>query len=116
MAEVLRWWRQYRTSSGSMPVREFVDALDPQDSEAIRAAMRDVALFGRSAARHLRGDIYEVRVRGPIHAWRVLFSAEGSRHHVLLAHSAFEKKTQKRPDRELELAERRLRDWRSRGR
>ena len=58
MAEVLRWWRQYRTSAGSMPVREFVDALDPQDSEAIRAAMRDVALFGRSAARHLRGDIY----------------------------------------------------------
>ena len=71
-------------------------------SEAIRAAMRDVALFGRSAARHLRGDIYEVRVRGPIHAWRVLFSVEGSRHHVLLALSAFEKKTQKTPDRELE--------------
>src|SRR5512134_1758755 len=104
MAEVLRWWRQYRTSSGSMPVREFVDALHPQDSEAIRAAMRDVALFGRSAAvicaatsttsgsagRSTRGGCCSLRREG--------------RHHLLLALSAFEKKTQKTTDRELELA------------
>ncbi|MFN0088890.1 MAG: type II toxin-antitoxin system RelE/ParE family toxin [Acidimicrobiales bacterium] len=77
--------------------------------------MREVALVGRSAARHLRGDVYEVRVRRSGRAWRLLFSAEGNRQHILLALSGFEKKTQKTPDRELELAEARLRDWRQRG-
>lgn len=77
--------------------------------------MARVQAEGRSLARHLRGDLYEVRVSNGGRAWRVLCSAEGRRHHVLLALSSFEKKTQRTPDRELELAERRLNDWRSVG-
>ncbi|MGH9137202.1 MAG: type II toxin-antitoxin system RelE/ParE family toxin [Acidimicrobiales bacterium] len=45
-----------------------------------------------------------------------MFAAEGSRGQVLLAVSAFSKKTQKTPPREITLAERRLGDWRRRGR
>lgn len=116
MVEHRRWWRFYRTTSGAVPVREFLAELDAVDREAIRAALREIRTHGRTFARHLRGDLYEVRVSSRGRAWRVVFAAEGSRHHVLLALSSFEKKSQKTPDRELELAERRLKDWRSRGR
>lgn len=116
MVETRRWWRYYSTTTGAVPVREFLSALDDGDRDAIRAAMAQVRTEGRVLARHLRGHVYEVRVSNGGRAWRVLFSAEGRRHHVLLALSSFEKKSQKTPDRELELAEDRLRDWRSRGR
>jgi hypothetical protein len=49
-------------------------------------------------------------------SFRVLFSTEGRFSQVLLSLSAFEKRTQKTPKRELELAESRLGDWRARGR
>jgi len=44
--------------------------------------------------------------------FRLLFSAEGRYSQVLLSLSAFEKRTQKTPLRELLLAENRLRAWR----
>jgi len=110
-----RQWRYYRTEAGAMPARDFLASLDVDDAKAIRAGMRIVAESGRSAARHVRGDIYEVRVRRSGRAWRVLFSTEGRFAHVLLAVSAFEKKTSRTPKAEIDLAEARLRDWRRRG-
>ena len=67
-------------------------------------------------ARHLRGDIWEVRIDAERKAFRVLFSSEGRSQQVLLALEAFTKKTQKTPARAIQLAERRLADWRRRGR
>jgi phage-related protein len=78
--------------------------------------MRVVALEGVAAAKHLRGDVYEVRADGDRVALRVLFAQEGKRGQVLLALDAYSKKTQKTPPQTLRLAERRLRDWRSRAR
>ena len=78
--------------------------------------MKEVAIEGLTAARHLRGDIYEVRAFAPNGSYRVLFAAEGKHGQVLLALEAISKKTQKTPTKTLELAERRLKDWRSRGR
>ena len=78
--------------------------------------MKEVAGEGLRFARHLRGDIWEVRIEAERKAFRVLFSPEGRSQQVLLALEAFTKKTQKTPARAIELAERRLADWRSRGR
>jgi len=50
------------------------------------------------AARHLRGDIYEVRADAPTRSFRLLFSAEVVRS-GLLSLSAFER-TQKRAERD----------------
>lgn len=97
-------------------MREYLSNLDPADRARVRLAMLAVALEGRAAARHLQGDIYEARAGRGGRAWRVLFAAEGRSHHVLLALSAFEKKTQQTPRSELDLAQARLRDWRERGR
>ena len=77
--------------------------------------MKTVRVEGLVAARHLRGDIYEVRVSGMNKAYRILFAAEGRFGHVLLAVHAIEKRTQRTPPREIALAETRLSDWRRRG-
>jgi phage-related protein len=78
--------------------------------------MKDVQINGLTVARHVRGEIFEVRASGTRAAYRVLFVTEGAKSQVLLAVSAFTKKTQKTPVAEIRLAERRLADWRRRGR
>lgn len=117
-ADARRRWRFYRTAAGAEPVRDFLAAaaLPSDDRDEILAAMKDVQINGLPVARHVRGDIYEVRASGARASYRVLFAAEGARGQVLLAVSAFSKKTKKTPPRELALAERRLGDWRRRAR
>lgn len=110
-----RQWRFYETKAGNRPVKVFLDDLPSADAAEVVAAMKHVADVGLEAARHLRGDIYEVRVDGENRAYRILFSAEGKFHHVLLALEGFTKKTQKTPPKAIQLAERRLSEWRSRG-
>jgi phage-related protein len=68
-----------------------------------------------AAARHLRGEIYEVRADGDRRTYRLLFAPEGRRSQVLLALEGFSKKTQKTPPEKIRLAERWLADWRRRG-
>lgn len=111
-----RRWRYYETTTGAKPAKEFLDGLDDRDRDAVRAAMQAVRVMGVSAARHLRGDVSEARAGRAGRAWRVLFATEGDMDQVLLAVTAFEKKTQKTPPAEIELAERRLMDWRRRAR
>lgn len=115
---VRRRWRFYRTAAGGVPVRDFLSssALPVADRDEILAAMKDVQVNGLPVARHVRGDIYEVRAAGARAAYRVLFATEGAKNQVLLAVSAFNKKTQKTPPGEIATAERRLADWRARGR
>ncbi len=111
-----RWWRFYKTNVGRCPVREFLAGLTDVDAAAVAVEMSDVAREGTRAARHLRGDIYEVRADGDKHTFRILFAREGRRGQVLLALEAFSKKTRRTPKQTLELAERRLADWRGRSR
>jgi len=77
--------------------------------------MKYLAVEGMRAARHLRGDIWEVRVDGAKRTYRVLFSSEGRFGQVLLALEGFTKKTQETPARTIDLAARRLADWKKRG-
>lgn len=88
--------------------------LGTNDRAAVTAAMADVAQNGKKVARHLRGEIHEVRADGEDVIYRLLFATEGRYSHVLLALVFFVKKTQKTPPDQIDLAERRLVDWRSR--
>jgi phage-related protein len=111
-----RRWRDYRTALGGRPVKDFLDELTDEEAASVVAGMKEVAERGLVAAKHLRGDIYEVRADASARTFRVLFAAEGRFSQVLLSLSGFAKKSQKTPPRELHLAESRLTDWRSRGR
>jgi len=110
-----RRWRDYRTAAGKRPVREFLVGLSDADAAAVLAAMAAVRAQGLRAARHLKGDIYEVRADGERQTFRILFANEGKSGRILLALEGFSKKTQKTPPEKVRLAERRLADWRRRG-
>jgi len=76
--------------------------------------MREVRDEGTRFARHLRKEIYEARADGDTSSFRVLFASEGAKGRVLLALVAFRKQTQRTPPRIIDLALRRLADWRER--
>jgi len=78
--------------------------------------MATVREEGLRAARHLKGDIYEVRAYGDRQTFRILFAIEGRAGQVLLSLDGFSKKAQKTSPEKIRLAERRLADWRQRGR
>jgi len=108
-----RWW-DYETAAGNRPVKAFLMSLTSEDRAAIQAEMAIVKAQGMREARHVRGDIYEVRARGKDGIYRILFAREGKYKHVLLALEGFTKKMQQTPTRSIEVAETRLADWRSR--
>lgn len=108
-------WRLYTTAAGASPVRDFIRSLPREHAAEIRADMNVVRVQGLEAARHLAGDVYEVRTSVDGQQYRVLFALEGIGGRVLLAVEAFQKKTQRTPPRTIELAQKRLAEWRRRG-
>jgi phage-related protein len=64
-------------------------------------AVRDQGL---QAARHIEGDIWEVRADGDRVIYRILFAEEGSRGQILLALEGLNKKTPKTPRATIDLA------------
>ncbi|MFL5660781.1 MAG: type II toxin-antitoxin system RelE/ParE family toxin [Ktedonobacteraceae bacterium] len=114
-SEYERQWRDYRTENGARPVRDFLLALPDEDRAAILEEMKYVREHGKSAARHVRKDIYEVRAIYDTKAYRILFASEGHSNHILLSLEGFQKKTRETPKAKIDLAEKRLADWRRRG-
>ncbi len=88
-------------------------SLTSDERAEIAAAMREVSRDGLVAAKHLTGDIYEVKADTNDKFFRVLFAAEGRYGQVLLSLEAFAKKSNKTPKAKLDLAEKRLKSWRT---
>ncbi len=110
-----RQWQYYRTESGARPVRDYLDSLPEADRVAILAEMGEVRQQGMGAARHLRGEIWEVRASHDTNAYRVLFAPVGRFSQVLLSLESFSKKTPRTPSQKIDVAEQRLADWRRQG-
>lgn len=110
-----RRWRYYETQAGQCELDDFLDGLTDEDYASVIAEMKVVAAEGTRAARHLDGEIYEVRASGKDVIYRVLFATEGKRKQILLGLEAFAKKTQRTPQQQIDNAKARLRDWRERG-
>src|SRR5229473_1761146 len=113
-----RQWRFYRSSAGREPVREFLDQVTDEDAAAIAVAMKQVRDVGRGHVdvNHLRGEIWQVEIDGKRVIYRLLFAEEGRFSQVLLALEIVNKKWQSAKSRHIQLAERRLTEWRARGR
>lgn len=97
-------------------MHEFLKTLTDEEAADVVAAMHEVSRVGLRAAKHVEGELYEVKAESDRQTFRVLFALEGKHDQVLLSLEAFSKKQRKLPREKIELAKRRLRDWRSRSR
>lgn len=97
----------FRTESGTEPVREWLRTLSKADKLAIGADLKTVQLgwpIGMPVVRKLAPDLWEVRSRLDQRIARILFTVFERR--MVLLHGLI-KKSQKTPQRDLDLAKRR---------
>lgn len=102
-------------SQAKFTIVEFINAQPPSVIADIITEMKCVEHEGLSAARKLRGDIWEARITCDTNIYCLLFAPVGNHSHILLALECFQKKTQKTPPAQIKLAEARLADWVRRG-
>ena len=103
----------FRSASGDEPVREWLKALDKTDRQAIGEDIAYVQYkwpIGKPRVDHLRGSVWEVRSKIGNRIARVLFAVEQSE--MILLH-AFVKKTQQTNPADIELAIKRLKEWKN---
>ena len=106
----------YESSNGRTPVRDYLDGLSASDAARVAVALRLLAEAGTELGMpHVRpiagAELWELRIRGRVQH-RVLYLAVSGRR-LLLLH-AFEKKTEKAPERAIATALQRLADHRRR--
>lgn len=107
----------YKTASGSSPVEEFLESLDDNQAKKVLWVLRLVRELNPVPSSYFSkmantADIWEVRVQYGGNIFRLLGFFDGA-NLIILAHG-FQKKTQKTPKQEIELAESRKRDYLSR--
>lgn len=106
----------YKDKDGNEPVKEFLRELGEKTEKnsrvnfnKIRDYIKVLGMYGTRAGepfvKHLSGDIWELR---PLRN-RILFFGYDGRQFILLSH--FIKKTQKTPQREIEAAEKLMKDY-----
>jgi len=103
----------YRSASGDEPVREWLMTLEKSDRQAIGeniAYVQHKWSIGKPRVDHLRGSVWEVRSKIGNRIARVLFAVEHSE--MILLH-AFIKKTQQTNPGDIELAAKRLKEWKN---
>lgn len=107
----------YRDAEGKEPAADFIDALSSEARVKIFRIIRLLKDYGvllkEPYTKQIRGKVRELRIRDSQGAIRILYFTYTGRRFILL-HS-FIKKTEKTPDREIEIAEKRMNDFIQRG-
>ena len=100
----------YVGESGRSPVREFLAALAARAQARFLASLEQLRVRNVTAqeplVRHLEGKIWELREESRGNIYRLLYFFFSGRRIVFL--HGFQKKTQKTPRREIEIALRRM--------
>jgi len=107
----------YKTANGSSPVEEFLESLDDSQARKVLWVLRLVRELNPIPSNYFTklvnsDDIWEVRVQFGGNIFRLLGFFDGAKL-IILTHG-FQKKTQKTPKQQIELAESRKRDYLSR--
>jgi phage-related protein len=100
----------YRTAGGTEPVRQWLKSLRPEVRKEIGADIQQVQWtwpVGKPLVDGFGDGLFEVRSNLDSNIYRVLFCLEGST--MVLLHG-FQKKTQKTPKSDLDLARRRRKE------
>lgn len=104
----------YKTLSGHSPVGEFIDSLNIKDAKKIVWTLRLIRDLDRVSEEYLKkltntDDIWEIRIQFGNNIFRILgFFDEFN---LIILTNGFIKKSQKTPKKEIELAEKRKKDY-----
>src|SRR6476660_6264009 len=107
----------YETNAGSRPVQEFLDALkasDPDDFAVVLAGLaklRNRQYHRKPLTKALGDGLFELRHVGKLNTRVLWFFVKGRR---IIAVHGIRNKGQAIPARELDTAEKRMRDWQER--
>lgn len=102
----------YRTGTGNEPVRIWLKTLTKEDRKSIGddvAYMQYKWPIGKPQVDHLRGPVWEVRTSLGNRIARTLFAVDNG---CLILLHGFIKKTQKTAASDIDLAEKRFKEWR----
>ena len=107
----------YKTTTGVSPVEEFLDTLSDTQTKKVLWVMKLVRDLNPVPSQYFTklvntDDIWEVRVQTGGNIFRLLGFIESDR--LIILTNGFQKKTQKTPKREIELAEARKQEYLSR--
>ena len=101
----------FRTAKGNEPVREWLRSLGKEQRKTIGEDIAYVQYkwpIGKPHVDHLRDDIWEIRSSLGNQIARTLFGVQ--RNQMVLLHG-FIKKTQRTPNDDIKLAEKRFKEW-----
>jgi len=103
----------YRDARGNLPVDDFIRSLPLKGRGRVYWTLELLKEFGLQLSmpytRPLRGKLWELRIRSGRSAYRILYFAFTGQRFVLL--HGFRKKSRKTPQREFQIAERRMADY-----
>jgi phage-related protein len=102
----------YELSSGRSPVEEFIESLPKGDQARFAEVIVGLEQFGLAYSRvqfkPLRGKLWEIKFSSPSGGYRLAYVLVTAEEMVVL--HAFRKSTQKTPHRDLDLAEKRMKE------
>jgi phage-related protein len=104
----------YETGAGRSPVREFLDRLKETNPDDFAIVMAGLAKLRNSEyhrpplSKHIDGDLFELRHVGKLNTRVIYFFAKGQR--IVTVHG-IRNKARGIPERDLEVALERKRDW-----
>ena len=108
----------YQSESSRYPVEDFIDSLDTKSRARVARTLDLLEEFGIDLgmpyARHLEKQLWELRVRHSRNRYRIIYFLATGETFVLL--HGFTKKTGPVPRAEIELAEKRRKDYLSKRR
>ncbi len=104
----------YRSEAGVCPVEVFLNSLTGEQAQKVTWVLQLIEDLEKVPAQYFKklintDDLWEVRVQIGNNAFRLLGFLESDR--VVILNHAFQKKTQKTPKKEIQIAETRKKDY-----
>ena len=104
----------YKTKTGKIPVKDFLDSLSSKHAQKVIWVLELVESLNQVPVQYFKklkntDDLWEIRVRAGSNSFRILGFIDNEEFVVLT--NGFSKKSQKTPKKEIDLAEQRKADY-----
>lgn len=102
----------FASLSGRCYVEDFVDGLTSKDKAYVLAALKEIEHNGLTAVgcqfRQIEGKLWEVKIKAPQGGYRIFYVMVSSQEMMCL--HAYKKQGQKAPQKELDVARKRMKE------